>query len=271
MKKRVAFLSFVIFFCVLLVFSEEIDIRVTAPKANIRVLPSIQSNIIRSVPMGAVLQAQKKEGPWFFVSFVMEGFTIKGYIHETVVAVEQKDERTLKAPSALITTEARNAHDKVVADTRVSEKPVTPLTNSVLANNSELSESEKALAVKEPTYLNWKTRYNLADRRYKKAGKMIKYSILGMGVGYIGAPLAAVLLLKSSSSAGGSKSGNTVMGIGLGIGAISSGLLIYGLIDKAKKGNAREEVYREGQLKKFLSAGIDPFQNRYCMTLTLQF
>lgn len=271
MGKKTACFFFVFFFCAFLIFSEEIDIRVTAPKANVRIMPSIQSNIIRSVPMGAVLKAQEKKGEWYFVSFVMEGFTIKGYIHETVVAVEQKDEMTLKAPSAITATEARNARDKVAADTQASEKPDTSLTKSVFANNTELSESEKALALKEPTYLNWKTRYDLADKRYKKAGKMIKYGIIGMGVGYIGAPLAAVLLLKSSSSAGGSRSGNTVMGVGLGIGAISSGLFIYGLIDKAKKGNAREEIYREGQLKKFLSASIDPFQNRYCMIISLQF
>ena len=61
-------------------------IKVTAEQANIREKPDIGSAIVQQIPEGAILDADKKEGEWFFVRYTLEdGGVIGGYIHESLV------------------------------------------------------------------------------------------------------------------------------------------------------------------------------------------
>ncbi len=66
-------------------------VKVTAEQANLREKPDIGSAIVQQIPEGTVLEADKKEGEWFFVRYTLEdGGVIGGYIHESLVApVEQ--------------------------------------------------------------------------------------------------------------------------------------------------------------------------------------
>ncbi len=66
-------------------------VKVTAEQANLREKPDIGSAIVQQVPEGAVLEADKKEGEWFFVRFTLEdGGVIGGYIHESLVEVVEE-------------------------------------------------------------------------------------------------------------------------------------------------------------------------------------
>jgi len=63
-------------------------IKVTAEQANLREKPDIGSGIVQQIPEGTVLEADRKEGEWFFVRYTLEdGGVIGGYIHESLVEV----------------------------------------------------------------------------------------------------------------------------------------------------------------------------------------
>ena len=66
-------------------------IKVTAEQANLREKPDIGSGIVQQIPEGTVLEADKKEGEWFFVRYTLEdGGVIGGYIHESLVVVVEQ-------------------------------------------------------------------------------------------------------------------------------------------------------------------------------------
>lgn len=61
-------------------------IKVTAEQANLREKPDIGSGIVQQIPEGTVLEADRKEGEWFFVRYTLEdGGVIGGWIHESLV------------------------------------------------------------------------------------------------------------------------------------------------------------------------------------------
>ena len=65
-----------------------VKIKVTAEQANLREKPDIGSGIVQQIPEGTVLEADKKEGEWYFVRYTLEdGGVIGGYIHESLVQV----------------------------------------------------------------------------------------------------------------------------------------------------------------------------------------
>ena len=65
-----------------------VKIKVTAEQANLREKPDIGSGIVQQIPEGTVLDADRKEGEWYFVRYTLEdGGVIGGYIHESLVQV----------------------------------------------------------------------------------------------------------------------------------------------------------------------------------------
>ena len=63
-------------------------IKVTAEQANLREKPDIGSSIVQQIPEGNVLEADRKEGEWYFVRYTLEdGGVIGGWIHESLVEV----------------------------------------------------------------------------------------------------------------------------------------------------------------------------------------
>jgi hypothetical protein len=63
-------------------------VKVTAEQANLREKPDIGSGIVQQIPEGTVLEADRKEGEWFFVRYTLEdGGVIGGYVHESLVEV----------------------------------------------------------------------------------------------------------------------------------------------------------------------------------------
>ena len=71
--------------------AQTFKVKVTAEQANLREKPDIGSAIVQQVPEGTVLEADKKEGEWFFVRFTLEdGGVIGGYIHESLVEVVEE-------------------------------------------------------------------------------------------------------------------------------------------------------------------------------------
>ena len=65
-----------------------IRLKVTAEQANLREKPDIGSSIVQQIPANTVLEADRKEGEWYFVRYTLEdGGVIGGWIHGSLVTV----------------------------------------------------------------------------------------------------------------------------------------------------------------------------------------
>ena len=66
-------------------------VKVTAELANLREKPDIGSSIVQQIPEGTVLEADRKDGEWYFVRYTLEdGGVIGGWIHESLVRVVEQ-------------------------------------------------------------------------------------------------------------------------------------------------------------------------------------
>lgn len=67
--------------------AQELKVRVTARRANIRASTDLKSEVVGQVKKGAVLQVDAKEGDWYLVRLPLklEGYSLPGYIHKSVV------------------------------------------------------------------------------------------------------------------------------------------------------------------------------------------
>jgi len=89
-------------------------VKVTAEQANLREKPDIGSAIVQQIAEGTVLEADKKEGEWFFVRYPLEdGGVIGGYIHESLVEVV--DQGAAPAPKEKASTGALPRGEHVTA------------------------------------------------------------------------------------------------------------------------------------------------------------
>ncbi len=78
-----------------------IRLRVAADEANLREKPDISSGIVQLIPSGTILEADRKEGEWYFVRYTLEdGGVMGGYIHESLVMPVNGDKKTETAPAA---------------------------------------------------------------------------------------------------------------------------------------------------------------------------
>lgn len=98
MKKSLFAVSVLIFLGAALSFGAQatggrtFKVKVTAEQANLREKPDIGSGIVQEIPEGTVLEADRKEGEWFFVRYTLEdGGVIGGYIHESLVEVVEQE------------------------------------------------------------------------------------------------------------------------------------------------------------------------------------
>jgi hypothetical protein len=89
LKKRECLLVALVLFLSVVGFSqtEGMKIRVKVRRANVREQPSIEGEIIAVVRRGVILQVDGKEGEWYLVRLPLklEGYSLPGYIHESVV------------------------------------------------------------------------------------------------------------------------------------------------------------------------------------------
>jgi len=81
--------------------TQELKVRVTARRANLRAATDLKSEVVGQVKKGAVLQVDAKEGDWYLVRLPLklEGYSLPGYIHKSVVE-EIGEETAVTAPAA---------------------------------------------------------------------------------------------------------------------------------------------------------------------------
>jgi hypothetical protein len=118
-----------------------IKVKVTAEQANLREKPDIGSGILQQIPEGTVLDADRKEGEWFFVRYALEdGGVIGGWIHESLVqAVEEAaPPPPVKAPGRETARPVRPAPARARAE---RPRPL-PLELSVSAGLGPLSSDD---------------------------------------------------------------------------------------------------------------------------------
>jgi hypothetical protein len=100
-----------------------IKVKVTAEQANLREKPDIGSGIVQQIPEGTVLDADRKEGEWFFVRYTLEdGGVIGGYIHESLVEVVGQG--TAPAPTERAAPRTPSLDERIAAANRRDRGPV---------------------------------------------------------------------------------------------------------------------------------------------------
>lgn len=73
------------------------SVRVIVDNASIRLKPDLQSEIIRTPPLGSVFEVEKKEGDWYEIRFKTElGVFLPGFIHEMYI---ESVDAEIKAPA----------------------------------------------------------------------------------------------------------------------------------------------------------------------------
>jgi hypothetical protein len=103
-----------------------IKLQVTAEQANIREKPDIMSAVLDQVPMGAVLEAEKKEGEWFAVKVEQEGGgTVTGYVHESLVRVVEG------APAPAVKPPAKPAKEAPPAEVKTPPREIKELPKPI--------------------------------------------------------------------------------------------------------------------------------------------
>jgi hypothetical protein len=116
-----------------------IKVKVTAEQANLREMPDIGSGILQQIPEGTVLEADRKEGEWFFVRYTLEdGGVIGGWIHESLVEVVP-EARPVPAPVKKPVQAATPAAPPVDERPRTAGPVGRPLELSVSAGLGLLS------------------------------------------------------------------------------------------------------------------------------------
>lgn len=97
--KFISLIIICILFSISFLFAETIKLKVTVDTANIRELPSKNSNIIMHVPINTVLEASDKVDEWYVIAIPGKPAE-NGFISEktvTVIGKEQKPASTLAA------------------------------------------------------------------------------------------------------------------------------------------------------------------------------
>lgn len=250
MKSLKTILALVLFVLIAanFIFSEELKVRVTVAKANIRLRPTTQSNIVSAVPLGAVLEVIKKEGNWYFVKLPSDekGIVVTGYIHQSIVEVIEMIERGERVEEKKVEEKKANVIEKKEKSSKIPAKPVGP----------------PKVVPRDVDYQEWKIKYDKAEtdflkwERYRKIGMITVYTIS------VALPLLFILTKEISLLPG---TGLTLVGIG------GAGLWGYANGKKAAAADRKRLLTNEGRIKGYISASINPEKKCYAITFTLSF
>ena len=227
------------------IFSDDSKVRVTASKANIRLRPTTQSDVVTSVPLGAVLEVIKKEGNWYLVKLPPDEkrILVTGYIHQSIVEIIEEVEMVEEVEEKKVEEERSDAIIKKEKPLKIPSKPFGPREG----------------VPKDVDYTRW-------EKEYFKAKKDIdlgaKYETIGM-IATATAPCFAVLGYAVKSTV------LEIIGVMAGAGGIP--LWMYGGSKKARAEEKLRALEQEGRAKKYLSFYINPQKKCYAITFTLSF
>lgn len=242
------FLAIFVLFTTALIFADVLKVRVTASMANIRLKPSIQSEIISKIPLGSVLDIIKKEGNWYFVKLPPDekGILVTGYIHQSIVEVIGEMEIVEKVEEKKVEEQKVDIIEKKEKSLKIPSKPVEP----------------PKIATKDVDYQEWKIKYDKAEAdflKWEKYRKIGMYTTFSVGLGL---PLLVILTKELSLLPG---TGLTLVGIG------GAGLWGYANGKKAAAADRKRLLTDEGKIKGYISASINPEKKCYAITFTLSF
>ena len=116
-KVTISFIIASLFILPAITRAEKQKIKVAAENASIRVKPDIESKIIGKLPVGSLLEAERKAGQWCEVKFLSKiDILISEYIHEMYVeALEEKIEEVPKKEiREVITEEIKVEEEKAI-------------------------------------------------------------------------------------------------------------------------------------------------------------
>ncbi len=267
MKPLKALFSLILFVLLLttIIFSSESQVRITASKANIRLKPSTQSEIITNVPLGAVLDVIKKEGDWYFIKLPPDekGIVITGFIHQSIVEILEKIENVEDKK-----IEEKKEPDEESTIKRKMEEPVveeSEIKAKAEIGNMSLSEKERYFMETDSYYPTWKNKLEIAEKEKKSTKKWIWIGAGAMAIGYVVGPIVTAATLI------GEPAGNTMILVSLAIGTLGTGTMVYGLVARHGKNGKIMKILEEGAIKGYIGAALNPLTKQYALTFTITF
>jgi hypothetical protein len=130
-------------------------LKVTAEIANIRVKPSIGSNIVRQFPEGAIIEGVKKEGEWFQVKFDPDEMgTASGYVHESLVqAIDEIPKEAIeKIPATIPDPKIETVKQRKIEPIRETpEKPARAATETKKPETAPVAAKPRVEPIEEET------------------------------------------------------------------------------------------------------------------------
>jgi len=242
MKKSIGIMVLVmagLLFLSVFSYADTFKVRITVEKANVRLKPTKDSTIIKTLPFGVILEAEKKIGDWYYIKLHQNdmGIVVTGYIHQTIVE-EIKEENKPKTP--VKPKKIQNDIPELI------KKPTESIT----------------YLVKDPKYLKWKKDYFRAETSFLK---WRKFSAIGIGVTILG-PIIASLIIATGDDA-------YVTGgiVGGAVSLVGAGLWIYSGVNKSLAFTKMHLLMNRGWIKGYLGIHVNPQKKSTGLTLSLMF
>ena len=229
-------------------FSAETEVRVIVSKANIRLNPTTQSEILGTAPLGAVYKVLRKESNWYCIKFITgQAVEIIGYIHQSLVEVFEKEveeainEKVIKKQESV----------KVKEDIKVLPEITTNQTK------------QKTDIKKSPDYIKWKQEYEQAEHTFIS---WKKHMWIGM-VALIGASVATPLIAISGRYE--VPIGPTIAASVIGVAG--GGLMLTAMVIRSSAKEKMELLLNNGRIKGYITAHLSLRNNLYAVSLHLSF
>jgi len=224
-SKKLIFKKVLLFLCIfslmisISVLGADFKLRVITKRANVRLKPSLSSDILSQVPFGAILESQGKFGNWYKVNLPADesGFVVSGYIYESIVeeVIQKFKEPTIKeeTPQEVaqpITQRSVNWQQKAIANAKKDGKRdapgivfalygcVAPIISPIVIGSGRVfkpSPPPTAIVGKSPEYVALYTETYQRSMQKAAAKKAWMGSIVGC-VGYAGLGLLPLIVAK---------------------------------------------------------------------------
>lgn len=248
---------------------EELQLRVIATHANIRLEPNLQSQILKLAPLGAIIKSIKKEGEWYLVELPGETeFKVTGYIHQSTV-------RIFEMPGTGKKSEFEKTGDSIVSNTRI-EKPEpkkeiaaepkkgpeenVKTSKDIDLKSPKLSEREALLLRSDPNFSVWKKKLDKAMEAKSSARELLNIGLVGLAIS-MGVYVANLFIFESTE-------------VQYVVYASTIGSMAIGLIGFANIGSANgkiEVLNNEGKIKGYLGGVLNPIAKKYGLNFSISF
>jgi hypothetical protein len=173
----------------------DVELKVKANSAKVRLLASPESQEIGTVSKGEIFKAEKKEGEWYFITFKnkVTGFNNSGYIHESDVEIVVKEQVVTKPPIKKEKEAEPIQQEVILKEDKYKKSKGFPVSFYLSGNYNFVSgkdlntwiDSFEEIYSEEDDYFDWNRLKDVYQINFEIIYNLSEYFGLGIGVGYL--------------------------------------------------------------------------------------